>query len=86
MSLLAAAALIGVAAIAPQPVQAGVAPWCAVKESLPYGVVWDCGYWTLEQCLPQVVTGIVAFATRIRNGAVRGLPASSAAAAASSRY
>lgn len=70
LSLLAAAALIGFAAVAPQPAQADVAPWCAVKQSTPYGVVWDCGYWTLEQCLPEVVTGDRGFCNQ--NPAWRG--------------
>ena len=69
-SLLAAAVLIGAAAVAPRPAQAGVAPWCAVKESTPYGVIWDCAYWTLERCLPEVVTGDRGFCNQ--NPAWRG--------------
>ncbi len=70
ISLLAAAALIGVAALAPQPAEAGVAPWCAVQESTPYGDNWDCSYWTLQQCLPQVIAGDRGFCNQ--NPAWRG--------------
>jgi hypothetical protein len=35
----------------------GNAPWCAVVESSPGNIEWDCDYQTVEECVPNVLGG-----------------------------
>jgi hypothetical protein len=42
ISVVAAGAIIGLVALAPQIAQARVAPWCAVQQIWPGSVSWDC--------------------------------------------
>lgn len=35
----------------------GDAPWCAVAETSPGNMEWDCDYETAAQCAPNVVAG-----------------------------
>jgi hypothetical protein len=57
ISVVAAGTIIGLAALPPQTAQARVAPWCAVQEIWPGSVSWGCSYWTLEECVPEVIAG-----------------------------
>ncbi len=69
--LLAAAALTAVATIGPRPADAyGHAPWCAVMDIGWEEVVWDCSYWTIEACVPNVIAGNRGFCNP--NPAFRG--------------
>jgi hypothetical protein len=33
------------------------APWCAVIPMGPGNAYWDCQYFTLQDCVPQVIAG-----------------------------
>jgi len=57
MFLAVLGAVICAMTVAPGPAQAREAPWCAVQKIDEAGVVEDCSYWTLEQCVPQVISG-----------------------------
>ncbi len=35
----------------------GNAPWCAVMDVGTGVMVWDCQYYTIEQCVPMVIAG-----------------------------
>ena len=35
----------------------GNGPWCAVVDMGTGDVKWDCQYWTLEECVPNVLAG-----------------------------
>jgi hypothetical protein len=35
----------------------GAAPWCAVVSSGPAEVEWDCNYYSIEECRPNVLAG-----------------------------
>jgi hypothetical protein len=35
----------------------GDAPWCAVQSLGSDTVVWNCYYWSIEQCRPHVLAG-----------------------------
>ena len=35
----------------------GNAPWCAVVNQGMGDMVWDCEYWTEQQCVPNVLAG-----------------------------
>ena len=40
------------------PVRAhGLAPWCAVVSAGPAMVEWDCNYYSIEECRPNVLAG-----------------------------
>jgi len=57
MSLLAAGALIGMAALAPPPVAASQGPWCASQPAGPGGLIEDCRFRTFDQCRSEVIAG-----------------------------
>ena len=57
VSLSAASVLIALGAFAPHPAEAREAPWCAMQDIGWGTVIEDCSYWTLEQCVPQVIAG-----------------------------
>jgi len=54
--LAAAAALVSFEA-GPAKAQVGNAPWCAVIEKGRGSIYWDCQYWSLEACVPNVLAG-----------------------------
>jgi|SRR6185437_4410023 hypothetical protein len=53
---LAASLCTGAAAWA-----SGTAPWCANITVGPGTMVSDCHYWTIEQCVPNVIAGNKGF-------------------------
>ena len=57
--LVPAAALVIAAAVTfDQPPRRAVnAPWCAVISMGRGDAYWDCQYFTLEDCVPQVIAG-----------------------------
>ncbi|HEX4409609.1 MAG TPA: DUF3551 domain-containing protein [Xanthobacteraceae bacterium] len=56
-TLVAAGACVAMMSFAATPSYAwGDAPWCAVVNT-GKGVVWDCQYQTVEQCVPNVIAG-----------------------------
>jgi hypothetical protein len=47
-----------IGALASHPAEAREAPWCAVQPMGPDGgLIEDCRFWTLEQCIPEVIAG-----------------------------
>ena len=58
--LLMIAAIFGLLAVGPQPAFAqfyGPGPWCAVVNMGTGDMHWDCQYWSLQQCVPNVLAG-----------------------------
>jgi hypothetical protein len=53
--LLGAVALLAFSS--DQPAQAQNAPWCAVISTGFDNTVWDCRYYSIEHCRPNVVAG-----------------------------
>ena len=53
----AAVAALVVLEITPGHALTGDAPWCAVVNTGPDEVEWDCHYQTEEACAPNVVAG-----------------------------
>lgn len=41
----------------PARAQVGNAPWCAVVSLGTGAVYWDCQYWSVEACVPNVLAG-----------------------------
>ena len=65
--LLSTAAVIGLLATMPQPAFAqfyGPGPWCAVTDMGTGNMYWDCQYWSLQQCVPHVLSGNRGFCNR----------------------
>ena len=59
-SFLMTAAVIGLVGTGQQPAFAqfyGPAPWCAVVNMGTGNLYWDCQYWSLQQCVPNVLSG-----------------------------
>jgi hypothetical protein len=55
---LMAAAVVGMAALAPQPAHAVEGPWCSIHPMGPDGgVIEDCHYRSVEECRPNVISG-----------------------------
>ena len=54
---VAGTAVLLLAAISSGMALTGDAPWCAVVNSGPDEMEWDCHYQTVEQCAPNVVAG-----------------------------
>jgi hypothetical protein len=57
LALPAAAAALGIIALAPHAARAGEQPWCAVYASDFGGATEDCRFRTFEQCRPEVIAG-----------------------------
>ena len=58
--LLMIAAIFGLLAVGPQAAFAqfyGPGPWCAVVNMGTGDMHWDCQYWSLQQCVPNVLAG-----------------------------
>jgi Protein of unknown function (DUF3551) len=57
--LVPAAALVIAAAVTfdQPPLRAVNAPWCAVISMGRGDAYWDCQYFSLEDCVPQVIAG-----------------------------
>jgi hypothetical protein len=55
--MLFAAAVVIAAAFALRPAQAAEASWCAVIDMGTGSVYWDCQYYSLEACVPNVLAG-----------------------------
>jgi hypothetical protein len=55
--MLAVVALIAAIFVEPSPAEARVAPWCAVISMGPGSVYWDCRYSSIEECVPNVLSG-----------------------------
>jgi hypothetical protein len=53
----AASVAIAIIAIGPRSVQAKEAPWCAVINFGSGMAYWDCQYWSVEACIPNVLAG-----------------------------
>ena len=53
-AILLALAVFGTA---PARAQVGNAPWCAVISLGTGDVCWDCQYWSVEECVPNVLAG-----------------------------
>jgi hypothetical protein len=51
------AAIAAIIAFGARPVQAKEAPWCAVIQLGKDAAYWDCQYWSLEACVPNVLAG-----------------------------
>jgi IS30 family transposase len=49
------AAIAVIIAFGARPVQAKEAPWCAVIQLGKDAAYWDCQYWSLEACVPNVL-------------------------------
>jgi hypothetical protein len=56
LMLVAAAAVLLVSGV-PTKAQVGDAPWCAVVSNGTGSVYWDCQYWSVEACVPNVLAG-----------------------------
>jgi len=59
-SFLTIAAVLGLLGAGPQPAFAqlyGPAPWCAVVNVGMGNMYWDCQYWSVQQCAPNVLAG-----------------------------
>jgi hypothetical protein len=58
-SILAVAAFVAALGFDIPPSQAyyGNAPWCAVVSIGSGSVIWDCQYYTFEECVPNVLAG-----------------------------
>jgi Protein of unknown function (DUF3551) len=70
--LVPAAALLIAAAVTfdQAPMRAVNAPWCAVLSMGRGDAYWDCQYFSLEDCVPQVIAGNRGFCNA--NPAYRG--------------
>ena len=68
------AALFAATLIAPSPAAPAraQAPWCAIMQVGWDNVVTDCSFWTLEQCVPFVISGNRGFCQE--NPAYEGPP------------
>ena len=72
VALAAAAAILSFGAH-PARAQVGNAPWCAVISMGPGSVYWDCQYWSVEACVPNVLAGNRGFCNH--NPGYEGPPA-----------
>jgi len=72
--LLGAAALMAAVSFISEPARAqvGNAPWCAVISVGSGSVYWDCHYWSVEACVPNVLAGNRGFCNH--NPAYEGPP------------
>jgi hypothetical protein len=57
LSFAAAAAALSLSASSSQAQYSGEARWCAVLSMGTGSVHWDCGYNTVEACVPNVLAG-----------------------------
>jgi Protein of unknown function (DUF3551) len=57
LKMVFAAAVAITAVFALRPAQAAEAPWCAVIDIGTGDVYWDCQYYSLEACVPNVLAG-----------------------------
>jgi hypothetical protein len=55
--LLTMAVLIAATAFAQRPAEAREAPWCAVLNMGNGDAYWDCQYYSLQECVPNVLAG-----------------------------
>ena len=44
----------------------GPGPWCAVVNKGMGNMNWDCQYWSVQQCVPNVLAGNRGFAIQTR--------------------
>jgi hypothetical protein len=59
-SFLTIVAVLGLLWAEPQPAFAqfyGPGPWCAVVNKGMGNMNWDCQYWSVQQCVPNVLAG-----------------------------
>jgi Protein of unknown function (DUF3551) len=59
-SFLTIAAVLGLLGAELEPAFAqfyGPGPWCAVVNKGLGNMYWDCQYWSLQQCVPNVLAG-----------------------------
>ncbi len=57
--MYAGATILTLLALGAEPARAqvGNAPWCAVISLGTGTVYWDCQYWSVEACVPNVLAG-----------------------------
>jgi hypothetical protein len=56
--LMAVAAIVAILSFGGRPALAyGDAPWCAVTSVGAGEVHWECEYWSIEACRPNVIAG-----------------------------